>query len=95
MPKQAPARKASRAHHHNPLAADILESQSTLARPKQNTGRKGREREERRLQSGLDRPSRIDRSILDQAKQQQREEEPYVPVPIPIAPSAVLIVPVQ
>lgn len=78
MPKQPPARKASRSHHHNPLATDIIESQSTLARPKANTGRKGREREERRLQSGLDRPSRIDRSILDQAKEQQREEAPEI-----------------
>ena len=76
MPKDQATRKGNRMHHHNPLATDILESTSTLARSKSTTGRKGKEREERRERIDA-KSSRIDRSILLQAKEQQREETPY------------------
>lgn len=76
MPKSQPPTRRSgpRMHHHNPLAADIMQSNSTLAKVKANSGRKGKEREERREQSGKER-SGIDRSILAQAKEQQKEEK--------------------
>jgi len=75
MPKDA-RKRGGNAHHHNPLAVDILEANSTLAKNKTTSGRKGREREERREKTGASSNKRIDRSILLQAKEQQLEENP-------------------
>lgn len=61
-------------NRHNPLAVDILESTSTLAKAKPNSGRKGKEREERR-ESKKPSSVKIDESLLSQARKQQKEED--------------------
>mmetsp|Transcript_7788 Transcript_7788/g.13115 ORF Transcript_7788/g.13115 Transcript_7788/m.13115 type:complete len:426 (-) Transcript_7788:47-1324(-) len=77
MPKDKQQKRGPRLHHHNPLAVDIIESTSTLAKSKATTGRKGREREERRENIPTT-STRVDRSILIQAKEQQKEENPQI-----------------